>query len=164
MRGWFKMKLYIDLYTNKSGGIIMQTQTFYDTITLSQDSGPGINDISSQVRQIISHSKIQNGSAHITAVGSTGSMTTIEFEPGVVQDMKDALTRMAPPDAVYQHEMAWHDGNGHSHVQAAIIGPSIVVPVREGKLRLGTWQQIVVINHDIHARKRNVEVTVIGLS
>lgn len=139
-----------------------QTSTYTDNITLHQETGPGINDISHEVAGIIHASKIQNGTAHITAIGSTGSVTTIEFEPGVVQDLKDALNRMAPPDIVYQHELAWHDGNGHSHVQAAIIGPSIVVPIRNGRPNLGTWQQIVVINHDNHSRKRIVEITVLG--
>ncbi|MCP3873526.1 MAG: YjbQ family protein [Desulfobacteraceae bacterium] len=139
------------------------TNTFFDSITLHQEIGPGINDISSQVNQIIHKSKVQNGTAHITAIGSTGSVTTIEFEPGVVQDLKDAINRIAPPDTHYQHELAWHDGNGHSHVQAAIIGPSIVVPIRDYKTKLGTWQQVVVINHDNHARKRIVEVTVTGI-
>lgn len=138
------------------------TQTFHESITLHQETGPAIDDITGMVHQIIQTSTVANGSAHITAVGSTGSITTIEFEPGVVEDLKDAVNRIAPPGAQYQHELAWHDGNGHSHVQAAVIGPSIVVPVRDGKPRLGTWQQIVVINHDNHARKRLVEVTVIG--
>ncbi len=141
-----------------------ELQIYFDTVMLNQESGPGINDISFEVETIIKTSGIQNGTAHITAVGSTGSITTIEFEPGVVQDLKAAVNRLAPPDGVYEHELAWHDGNGHSHVQAAIIGPSIVVPVRDGKTRLGTWQQIVVINHDNHARKRIVEVTVTGSS
>ncbi len=139
------------------------TQTFFKSISFHQETGPGINDISYEINQIIHQSKIQNGSVHITAVGSTGSITTIEYEPGVVQDLKNTINQIAPPDGNYQHELAWHDGNGHSHVQAAIIGPSIVVPLRSGKLKLGTWQQIVVINHDNHARKRNVEVTIIGI-
>ena len=138
-------------------------KTFFDTITLHQETGPGINDISFDVEGIIKASQIKNGTAHITAIGSTGSVTTIEYEPGVIEDLKDAINRIAPPNAQYQHELAWHDGNGHSHVQAAIIGPSIVVPVRDNKARLGTWQQIVVINHDNHARKRIVEVTVTGV-
>ncbi|MBU8910821.1 MAG: secondary thiamine-phosphate synthase enzyme YjbQ [Desulfobacterales bacterium] len=137
-------------------------KTFFDTITLHQETGPGINDISFDVEGIIKASEIKNGTAHITAIGSTGSVTTIEYEPGVIEDLKDAINRIAPPNAQYQHELAWHDGNGHSHVQAAIIGPSIVVPVRDNKARLGTWQQIVVINHDNHARKRVVEVTISG--
>ncbi|MCK5165374.1 MAG: secondary thiamine-phosphate synthase enzyme YjbQ [Desulfobacula sp.] len=139
------------------------TKTFFNAITLHQNTGPGINDISFDVGQIIKTSQIKNGFAHITAIGSTGSVTTIEYEPGVIEDLKNAINRIAPPDNQYQHELAWHDGNGHSHVQAAIIGPSIVVPVRDNTARLGTWQQIVVINHDNHARKRIVEVTISGI-
>ncbi len=133
-----------------------------ESLDIQQKSGPGINNISADVEKIIHTSKIENGSVALTVVGSTGSITTIEFEPGVVQDLKDAINRVAPPNAHYQHELAWHDGNGHSHVQAAIMGPSIVVPVRNGSLRLGTWQQIVVINHDNHARQRTIEVTITG--
>ena len=96
-------------------------------------------------------------------VGSTGSLTTIEYEPGVVADLKEAINRLAPPDLPYAHELAWHDGNGHSHVQAALMGPSITLPLRSGKLRLGTWQQVVAINHDNHPRKRSIEVTLIGV-
>jgi secondary thiamine-phosphate synthase enzyme len=139
------------------------TITFFDTIILHQETGTGINDISFDIDRIIKESQIKNGTVHVTAIGSTGSITTIEYEPGVIEDLKDAINRIAPPDAQYQHELAWHDGNGHSHVQAAIIGPSIVVPVRDNKARLGTWQQIVVINHDNHARKRIVEVTISGV-
>ena len=99
---------------------------------------------------------------HVTAIGSTASLTTVEYEPGAIEDLKRAIQRLAPADATYAHEMAWHDGNGHSHVQAALLGPSVAVPIRDGRLRLGTWQQVVLINHDIHARRRPVEVTVIG--
>ncbi len=95
-------------------------------------------------------------------VGSTGSITTIEFEPGVVEDLKRAINTLAPPGLEYEHEKAWHDGNGHSHVQAALLGPSIVLPVRKGELRRGTWQQVVAINHDNRPRTRTVEVTIIG--
>jgi len=140
----------------------MDTTTWCDTLTIHQQTGPGINDITPEIRQMIETSGIVNGCAAITAVGSTGSVTTIEYEPGVVEDLQDAINRIAPPNAVYKHELAWHDGNGHSHVQAAIIGPSIVVPIREGGLRLGTWQQIVIINHDNHARKRIIEITITG--
>jgi secondary thiamine-phosphate synthase enzyme len=89
-------------------------------------------------------------------------LTTIEYEPGVVNDLSAAVDRLAPPGLKYAHEEAWHDGNGHSHVQAALLGPSIVLPIRKGRLRLGTWQQVVAINHDNHARQRIIEVTIIG--
>ena len=89
-------------------------------------------------------------------------MTTIEYEPGVVDDLKAAISRLAPEGMDYAHERAWQDGNGHSHVQAALLGPSITVAVRNGRLSLGTWQQVVVINHDNRARERIVEVTITG--
>jgi secondary thiamine-phosphate synthase enzyme len=95
-------------------------------------------------------------------VGSTGSITTIEFEPGVVEDLKRAINRLAPPDLEYEHEKAWHDGNGHSHVQSALLGPSVVLPVRNGRLKLGTWQQVVAINHDNRSRARTIEVSITG--
>lgn len=140
-----------------------QTKIWFGTLTIQQKTGPGINDITFEITNMVTAANIQNGSAAVTAVGSTGSVTTIEYEPGVIEDLQDAINRFAPPDAVYKHELAWHDGNGHSHVQAAIIGPSIVVPVRNGRLRMGTWQQIVSINHDNHARKRILEVTITGV-
>lgn len=125
-------------------------------------AGPDLADVTPLLARIVAESGVQRGSAQLCAVGSTASLTTIEYEPGAVEDLKEAIARLAPPDRAYHHEMTWHDGNGHSHVQAALLGPSVVVPVRGGRLRLGTWQQVVLINHDIHARRRAVEVTVIG--
>lgn len=90
-------------------------------------------------------------------------LTTIEYEPGVVRDLKDAIGRLAPSNLAYAHELAWHDGNGHSHVQAALLGPSIALPIRRGELRLGTWQQVVALNHDNRARRRTIEVTLSGV-
>lgn len=125
-------------------------------------AGPDLADVTPQIACIISASGVRRGSAHLTAVGSTASLTTIEYEPGAVEDLKQAIQRLAPPDRPYQHELAWHDGNGHSHVQAALLGSSLVVPIRDSRLKLGTWQQVVLINHDIHARRRAVDVTIIG--
>lgn len=133
-----------------------------DTFEASLRAGPDVVDVTPRVAQVVTASGVRRGSAHVTAIGSTASLTTIEYEPGAVEDLKRAIQRLAPADAVYAHEMAWHDGNGHSHVQAALLGPSLAVPIRDGRLRLGTWQQVVLINHDIHARRRSVEVTVIG--
>ena len=133
-----------------------------DTFEASLRAGPDVVDVTARLAQIVAASGVRRGSAHVTAIGSTASLTTIEYEPGAVEDLKRAIQRLAPADAVYAHEMAWHDGNGHSHVQAALLGPSLAVPIRDGRLRLGTWQQVVLINHDIHARRRSVEVTVIG--
>jgi secondary thiamine-phosphate synthase enzyme len=135
---------------------------FADAIDIELKIGPDMCDITLELENLINESRIQTGNLFATMVGSTGSITTIEFEPGVVEDLKRAINSLAPPGLEYEHEKAWHDGNGHSHVQSALLGPSIALPVRNGKLRRGTWQQVVAINHDNRARTRNVEVTIIG--
>jgi secondary thiamine-phosphate synthase enzyme len=135
-----------------------------NTFDVSLETGPDVADITVLLSRIVAESGVKDGSVHICAVGSTGSITTIEYEPGAIADLKDAVRRLAPPEMAYAHEMTWHDGNGHSHVQAALMGPSLVVPVRRGQLRLGTWQQVILINHDNRPRRRPVEVTVIGNS
>ena len=135
---------------------------FFDTLKVKLKTGPDIYDITLGLNNLIEASHIDNGSLCACMVGSTGSITTIEYEPGVVEDLKRAMNRMAPPDIQYAHEQAWHDGNGHSHVQAALIGPSIALAVRRGRLELGTWQQVVTVNHDNRPRTRNIEVTIIG--
>lgn len=133
-----------------------------DSFEVALQAGPDIAEITGAIGRIVAEAGVREGSAHVCALGSTASITTIEYEPGAVEDLKRAIERLAPPNQSYAHEMTWHDGNGHSHVQAALLGPSIVVPIRNGGLRLGTWQQVVLINHDIHRRRRTVEVTVIG--
>jgi secondary thiamine-phosphate synthase enzyme len=136
---------------------------FTDAIDIELNTGPDMCNITPEFENLISESKIQSGNLCATMVGSTGSITTIEYEPGVVEDLKRAINSLAPPGLDYEHEKAWHDGNGHSHVQAALLGPSIVLPVRNGKLKRGTWQQVVAVNHDNHPRTRTVEVTIIGI-
>ncbi len=135
-----------------------------DSVQVSMDVGPDISNITDQLARIAEKSGVENGNLHASVIGSTGSLTTIEYEPGVVEDLRRAITRLAPPDMEYEHEKAWHDGNGHSHVQSALLGPSIAIPVRDGVLALGTWQQVVIINHDNRPRQRRIEVTVIGTS
>lgn len=140
----------------------MSVIVYCGSFTVSLQTGPDTEDITGPLSRVIADSGVREGSAHVVAVGSTGSLTTIEYEPGAVADLKDAIRRLAPPNLPYAHEMTWHDGNGHSHVQAALMGPSLVVPVRGGHIRLGTWQQVVAINHDNRPRSRPIEVTVIG--
>ena len=135
---------------------------FYESVEVRLKTGPDICDITSELDRLISKSDIKSGSLCATMIGSTGSITTIEFEPGVAEDLKRAINRLAPPGLEYEHEKAWHDGNGHSHVQAALLGPSIALPVRNQQLKLGTWQQVVAINHDNRPRARTVEVTITG--
>jgi len=138
------------------------TVVYCDSLEVSLDVGPDIVEITDRLSSMARRAGIENGTLHASVIGSTGSLTTIEYEPGVVEDLKRAITRLAPPGMEYEHEKAWHDGNGHSHVQAALLGPSLVIPVRRGALALGTWQQVVVINHDNRPRQRSIEVTVIG--
>ena len=135
---------------------------YCQSIEVSLRTGPDICDITSTLIGVIRESGIEKGQISAAMVGSTGSLTTLEYEPGVVADLKRAINLLAPPGIDYAHEAAWHDGNGHSHVQAALMGPSIVLPVRNGSLKIGTWQQVVAINHDNRPRKRAIEVTIIG--
>jgi secondary thiamine-phosphate synthase enzyme len=137
---------------------------FTDTVDVDLQVGPDIIDITQALARLVETSNVSIGSLFATMIGSTGSITTIEFEPGVVEDLKRAVNRLAPPGIDYQHEKAWHDGNGHSHVQAALLGPSIALPIRKRRLKLGTWQQVVAINHDNRPRKRPIEVTIMGIT
>jgi secondary thiamine-phosphate synthase enzyme len=136
---------------------------FTRQIQADTEKGISIVDITDQITEVVRDSKIQTGSLHATCIGSTGSLTCIEYEPGVVKDLAGTINALAPPGMKYEHEKAWHDGNGHSHVQAAIIGPSIVIPVRSGRCALGTWQQAVLINHDTRPRTRKVEISIMGI-
>ena len=132
------------------------------TISVDLGVGPDIRDVTAELNRIVAAAGIHDGVLAASVVGSTGSITSIEYEPGVVEDLKRAVNRLAPPGDDYAHEMAWHDGNGHSHVQAALLGPAVQIAVREGRLLLGTWQQVVVINHDNRSRRRPVAITVTG--
>ena len=121
-----------------------------------------MHDITRDVAAIISASGIQAGTAHVFNIGSTGAIGTIEFEPGLQRDLPEIFDKLMPPSKSYGHEQAWNDGNGHSHLQATTLGPSITVPVAEGQPALGTWQQIFHLECDIKPRQREIVVTVIG--
>jgi secondary thiamine-phosphate synthase enzyme len=111
---------------------------------------------------VVARSGVQTGVAHVFCVGSTAAVGAIEFEPGLRRDLPEMLDRLIPPSRDYGHEQAWHDGNGHSHLQATLLGPALSVPVAGGKLVLGTWQQIVHLECDIRPRERVIVVTVLG--
>jgi secondary thiamine-phosphate synthase enzyme len=132
------------------------------TIEKPTQAGVSVKDITPELQRLVEGSGIQTGTLNATCIGSTGALTTIECEPGAVQDLARAVNELAPQDREYEHEKAWQDGNGHSHVQAALLGPSLALPIRRARLLLGTWQQAVVINHDTTARTRRIEVTLIG--
>jgi secondary thiamine-phosphate synthase enzyme len=135
---------------------------FQDRFQLDTSGHRDMHDISDRVATIIGRSNIQTGTAHIFNVGSTGVIAAIEFEPGLAHDLPELLDRLIPPSTAYGHEQAWRDGNGHSHLQATWVGPSLTVPVAEGRPVLGTWQQIIHLECDIKPRNRYVVVTVIG--
>jgi len=121
-----------------------------------------IHDLTGDVREILHRAGIRAGTATISAVGSTASITTIEFEPALVRDMEEALEKLWPRTMHSHHSQTWGDDNGFSHLRASFMGPSITIPVHRGELVLGTWQQIVVIDHDNEPRERRVFVQVMG--
>ncbi len=135
---------------------------YSETLRVSMGSGPEIANIHDLLSEMVRRSGVKSGVVNLFAVGSTASLTAIEFEPGVLADLKRVIEGLAPPGADYEHERAWHDGNGHSHVQAALLGPSLSVPIMNGSLAAGTWQQVVLINHDVRPRDRRIEATIIG--
>lgn len=132
------------------------------SITLRTNAKDEIIDVTAQAQEIVSKSKIRNGLACVFIVGSTAGVTTVEHEPGLVSDMKDAMERLYPKDIDYEHHQRWGDGNGHSHIRASFVGPSLTVPVVDGSLQLGTWQQIVFMEFDNKPRTRELTVQVVG--
>ena len=121
-----------------------------------------MRNLTEQIATVVAASGIRSGTVHIFNVGSTAAVGTIEFEPGLERDLPTMLDRVIPPSREYGHERAWHDGNGHSHLQATLLGPSLTVPIANGTLILGTWQQIFHLECDVRARQRQVVITVSG--
>jgi secondary thiamine-phosphate synthase enzyme len=119
-------------------------------------------DVTERVQALVAEHGFREGQALVFVVGSTAAVTTVEFEPGLRQDVPAALERLAPRDAPYAHEQTWHDDNGHSHVRASLLGPSLAVPFTEGRLLLGTWQQVVLIDFDTRPRRRELVVQLSG--
>jgi secondary thiamine-phosphate synthase enzyme len=136
--------------------------TYQDRFAVQTSGHRDIHDITEQVAEIVARSGVRVGIAHVFNVGSTGAIGTIEFEPGLQGDLPEMLDKLMPPSRHYGHELAWHDGNGHSHLQATLLGPSISVPVDGGQLVLGTWQQVFHLECDIKPRRREIVVTVLG--
>ena len=121
-----------------------------------------MHDLTSEIAQIVAASRVRSGIVHIFNVGSTAAIGTIEFEPGLEQDLPAMLDKLFPPSRDYGHEQAWHDGNGHSHLQATLLGPSLTLPIKDGHLVLGNWQQVFHLECDIKPRRRTIALTVIG--
>ena len=134
-----------------TGSIELQTRGHADT-----------HDVTSQVQDHVDSCGVGSGLVTIFTSSSTSALTTIEFESGALADLRRALDEIAPQDREYKHNLRWHDGNGHSHLRAALLGPSLTVPILDGRLALGTWQQILFIDFDVRARSRRLVVQVVG--
>lgn len=136
--------------------------TYQQEITIQTRSHGDMHDLTAAVRRAVAASGVRTGLVHVFNVGSTAAVGTVEFEPGLRQDLPGWLDGVIPPGRDYAHEQTWHDGNGHSHLQATLLGPSVTLPVRDGELRVGTWQQVFHLECDVRPRERTVVITVLG--
>ncbi len=136
--------------------------TWQKEISLPTSGHRDVHDLTGEVAQVVQESGISIGMVHVAVVGSTAAVGGIELEPGLARDLPEALDQLLPPSRSYKHEQAWHDGNGHSHLQATLLGQSMSVPVAAGQPVLGTWQQIFLLECDVKPRRRTVVVTVMG--
>jgi secondary thiamine-phosphate synthase enzyme len=135
-----------------------------DSIQLSTRGHADMHDLTTDVERVVKKTGISEGMVILFTPSSTSALTTIEFEDGALEDLRRALNEIAPADRDYKHNLRWGDGNGHSHLRAALLGPSLCVPFTSGRLTLGTWQQILFIDFDVRSRQRNIVVQVIGES
>ena len=134
-----------------------------EKINVQAQGNCDVIDISGQVGEAVGRAGIDDGTVTVFCVGSTAAITTTEYEPGLVNyDLAAAFEKIAPKDGCYEHEKTWHDDNGHSHVQASLLGPSLSVPVIDGQMTLGTWQQIILVDFDTRPRQRTVICQIIG--
>lgn len=140
----------------------LYAMVFTDTITLRTNGFGDTLDITEAVRASVRKVAVTNGLVTVFCGGSTGTITTIEYEPGVIRDLQRALERIAPSDIPYDHDRRWGDGNGFSHVRAALMKPSLTIPLVGGTLSLGTWQQVVFIDFDNRGRNRSIVIQVMG--
>ena len=132
---------------------------FIEVMTGGQND---VIDLTGEIRKKISASRIIDGSALIFVTGSTGALTTLEYEPGLIRDLPSLMEKLVPAENTYSHDETWNDGNGHSHLRAALIGPSLTIPVTDHKPLLGTWQQVVFLEFDNRPRERRIVVQVSG--
>jgi len=134
----------------------------HEQFSIGTKGAGDMHDLTERIASVVESKGIRAGLVNIFNVGSTAAIGTIEFEPGLERDLPSILNKLIPPSRDYGHEQAWHDGNGHSHLQATMLGPSLTVPISDGKLVLGTWQQIFHLECDVRGRQRTIAVTVIG--
>jgi secondary thiamine-phosphate synthase enzyme len=136
--------------------------TYHNRISFQTKGDCDIIDVTQGVADIVSESNLKTGICTVFCSGSTGALTTIEYEDGLLHDFPAAMERIAPKNIEYMHDKKWGDGNGHSHVRASLVGPSITIPFVNGRMTLGTWQQVVFIDYDNRPRKRDLEIVIIG--
>ncbi len=133
------------------------------SLEVKTTSGTDVLDLTPAVQEKVRESGVEKGLAHLFISGSTAALTTIEYESGVVNDLKAAIERLIPQDLVYEHDRRWGDGNGYAHVRAALFKPSLSIPIEDGALKLGTWQQIVLLDFDNRPRQRQIRGQVLGI-
>jgi secondary thiamine-phosphate synthase enzyme len=141
---------------------VEKLSTYHDTIRIHTQGDCDIVDVTSKIRTVLMKSEFTTGLCTVFCSGSTGSITTIEYEDGLLKDFPQAMERIAPRNAEYKHDLRWRDGNGHSHVRASIVGPSLTIPFVNKQLTLGTWQQVVFVDYDNRPRDRSLEIMIIG--
>lgn len=132
------------------------------SIELSTRGNADVQDITSQVAQVVRSSQVQNGTVTVFCPSSTSALTTIEYESGCVSDLRRLFEEIIPQNREYAHNARWGDGNGHSHIRAALLGPSLTIPFVEGRLTLGTWQQVIYVDFDVRSRQRELVLQIIG--
>jgi secondary thiamine-phosphate synthase enzyme len=132
------------------------------SIQLSTRGNADAQDITSEIAQVINTSEVRNGTVTIFCPSSTSALTTIEYESGCVSDLRRLFDEIIPQNREYAHNARWHDGNGHSHIRAALLGPSLTIPFIEGSLTLGTWQQVIYVDFDVRSRQRELVLQIIG--
>ncbi|MDF1500631.1 MAG: secondary thiamine-phosphate synthase enzyme YjbQ [Anaerolineales bacterium] len=135
---------------------------FTGTVELKTQGQTDMHDITQQVADLVTASKIEQGLATVFAASATSGITTIEYESGALEDLRQALDEIAPANREYKHNLRWRDGNGHSHLRSALMGPSLTIPILNNQLTLGTWQQILYIDFDVRPRDRSLIVNVLG--
>ena len=136
--------------------------TYHNRISFQTQGDCDIIDITQKIDALVKESKFSTGICTVFCSGSTGALTTIEYENGLLRDFPDAMERIAPKNIEYAHDKRWGDGNGHSHIRASIVGPSLTIPFVNRNLTLGTWQQIIFVDYDNRPRSRNLEIVIIG--
>jgi len=132
------------------------------SIQLNTRGNADAQDITSEIAQVVNTSEIRNGTVTVFCPSSTSALTTIEYESGCVSDLRRLFDEIIPQNREYAHNARWHDGNGHSHIRAALLGPSLTIPFVEGSLTLGTWQQVIYVDFDVRSRQRELVLQIIG--